>query len=421
MIENHKRLRYNTLALATVQVANFAFPLVTLPYLTRTLGVDGFGKVTFVQVVMSFACLFIDYGFSWSATREISEIRHDRAKIASLFANNWSAQWLLAAITIFVLSIGVTTLSALQPDAHLFIAGFLILIGAVIFPLWLLQGLEHMKEVAIIQVVARLILLPFLFVMVRGPEDVLVAILIQSGGMCLAGAISLLWIITNRVIDFQWPERQGVKHALLHGGRVFVSRLLISIYTSLIPLILGVVSGVSALSFFNLADKARGAAQAVLSPLSQALYPRMSFLFCHDRKSAIILLKRSGLILLSGASLLSLMLWMGADQIINLLGGGGYADAVIVLKWLAPVPFFIAVSNLFGVQVLLANGETRLINSTASIVGLVVLILVYPMTARYSAQGAAALNLMAEISVAFVYAFAVTKRKGWNKCLNQPQ
>lgn len=412
---NLPRLRHNIAALGVLQIANFLIPLVTLPYLTRTLGVEAFGKVAFVQVVMAFACLFVDYGFSWSATREISAIRHDRAKVAALFSSNWAAQWLIATLTIVILSIGLTFNATLQSDAALFLAGFLNLIGAVLFPLWLLQGLERMREVAVIQVVARVALLPLLFVTVNGPDDALFAVLIQAGGICLAGLISLFWIAANSVIDFRYPRSHDVKDALLRGGKVFLSRLVISLYTTLVPLVLGAVAGVSALSFFNLADKARGAAQAILSPLSQALYPRMSHLFHHDRGAAIRLLKQSGLIALSGAAALSLTLWIGADLIIQLLGGEGYAEAVDVLCWLSPVPFFIAVSNLFGVQVLMANGKTRLINFTASLVGLSVLTLVYPLTTTYAAQGAAALVLAAEITVACVYAVAVFKTEVWRR------
>ncbi len=411
----HHRLRYNVLALGAIQVANFAIPLITLPYLTRTLGLEVYGKVVFVHVVMAFACIFADYGFSWSATREISAVRHDRARVASLFSGNWAAQWLLVAITILVLSVLLTLPTALQADAPLFVAGFVSLIGFVLFPLWLLQGLERIKEVAIIQVAARLATVPLLFIMVNCPNDALLAVLIQGCGMVLAGLISLAWIAKNRVIDFQRPQSKHVWESLANGGKAFLSRLVISLYTTLVPLILGAVAGVTALSFYTVADKAKSATVAVLSPLSQALYPRMSHLFSHDRAGAIRLLKRSGIIALCCASILSLTLWLAADVFIHFLGGPSYYEAVNVLRWLAPVPFCIAVSNLFGVQVLLANGETRLINITASLVGLTVLILVYPVTATYSAQGAAALTLMAEITVACVYAFAVIRRETWGK------
>ena len=102
MTNNSNRLLNNVMALGTIQLVNFIIPLITLPYLTRTLGVEMFGKIAFVQVVMTFASLFTDFGFSWSATREIAAVRHDRAKVAIIFSANWAAQWLLVTIIITI-------------------------------------------------------------------------------------------------------------------------------------------------------------------------------------------------------------------------------------------------------------------------------------------------------------------------------
>jgi O-antigen/teichoic acid export membrane protein len=183
-----------------------------------------------------------------------------------------------------------------------------------------------------------------------------------------------------------------------------------------VPLILGWLAGPVVLASFVLADKVRSAAQSLLMPMSQALYPRMSHLFSHDHAGAIALLKRSGMISLCIATITSLTLWFGADLVIHLLGGPGFAEAVNVLRWLAPAPIFIAVSNLFGVQVLLACGKTRIINITTSLIGLTVLALVYPVIEKYAVQGAAALILLAEITVACVFVIVVLNNKNkWSK------
>src|ERR1700691_2907305 len=86
------RLRHNIAALGTLQAANYLVPLITLPFLARVLGVEVFGKVAFVQVLMTFFIVVSDYGFSWSATLQIASHRANRESVTSIFTATWAAQ-----------------------------------------------------------------------------------------------------------------------------------------------------------------------------------------------------------------------------------------------------------------------------------------------------------------------------------------
>jgi PST family polysaccharide transporter len=59
-VANTRRLRHNIASLSALQAAHLLVPLVTLPYLTRVLGADGFGAVAFVQAVMTYLIFVTD-------------------------------------------------------------------------------------------------------------------------------------------------------------------------------------------------------------------------------------------------------------------------------------------------------------------------------------------------------------------------
>lgn len=398
------RLRHSIAALGALQAANYLIPLVTLPYLTRVLGVEAFGKYALVLAVMAYFVLLTDYGFSWSATRQIAANRDDHRVVSSIFSSTWSAQWLLALLSALMLVATVTAMPVLQEDATLYLVGFTLVIGNVFLPLWLLQGLERMREVAIIQVTGRIATLPPLFFLVKDSQDVVWAIALAGAGPALAGVLSLYWISHNRLVQWKKPDMFSALAALREGRPLFQSKISISLYTTLTPLVLGAISGTTAVGYFTLADRIRRAAQAMLEPISQAMYPRLSHLYIGDRCAAQSMIRRSAVIIIgiSGAS--SLFVWVMADWLVLLLGGAEFSPAALVLRWLAPLPFIMGLSNILGVQIMLPSGLNRPFNGIVHAAAIFSLLIVLPLVYWKAAEGAAIATLLSETFVAIAMA-----------------
>lgn len=410
------RLRQNIAALGALQIANYLIPLATLPYLTRVLGVKAFGEVAFVLAVMAYFVLLTDYGFTWSATRQIAAHRDDHHFVSSVFSATWSAQWLLALISGLILIVAVATIPLLRQDALLYLIGFSLVIGNVFLPIWLLQGLERMREVAIIQVTGRLFALPPLFMLVKSPQDAIWAIALTGAGPLIAGLLTLYWIGKKRLILWQRPNWAQTINALRDGGPLFLSRVSVSLYTIITPLALGAISGHIAVGYFSLADRTMRAAQGLLAPISQSLFPRMAYLYKHDSFAAHHLLKRSTFVIIGLAGAASLFIWTAADLIILLLGGEEFAPAATTLRWLAFLPLIVGLSNIFGVQIMLPNGLNFLFNGILGTAAVFSLLIIVPLIYWKAAEGAAIASLLTEMFVtitmtAFIYKHGYHKAK----------
>lgn len=65
----------NFMWLSALQVAGYVFPLITMPYLARIIGVEGFGKIAFASAIMVWIQTIADWGFNLTATRDVAQNR----------------------------------------------------------------------------------------------------------------------------------------------------------------------------------------------------------------------------------------------------------------------------------------------------------------------------------------------------------
>src|SRR5690554_4491222 len=90
--------------LSLLQVAGYIFPLITMPYLARVIGVEGFGKIAFASAVVVWFQTVADWGFNYTATRDVAKNRDNKEKVSEIFSNVlWARCFLM--ITSFLLLI----------------------------------------------------------------------------------------------------------------------------------------------------------------------------------------------------------------------------------------------------------------------------------------------------------------------------
>lgn len=391
------KLFSNIFALGSVQLLGNFVSLFTLPYLARVFGSEGFGIYSLVQLVMAYLALIIEYGFLWHGTRLISSLRNDREQLSEAFISIWAAQWLLALAAAMILAGMVRFLPILQDKGGLCLIGFTFVLGYLLTPHWLYQGLEQMRPIAIIEASGRLAALPLFFILVKGPGDVAVGLGVLGFCQLFPGFLALWWMHRERMVEWQRPRLLPVLGALKAGGGYFFSKLSVHLYGLLIPLILGSLVGTVAVGYFNLANKVRMVAQTVLQPVSQALLPRMSHLYANDRSAADRLLRRAMLLVFVFAMPLSLVIFLNASLIVVLLGGQEFAPAAGIMRWMAFIPLFFAFSDIFGVQVMIPNALGRQFNLIVAMVTGGSLLFINPVITWNGSYGAAMLMFFVEL------------------------
>lgn len=70
--KEYRRVFENFCSTPVLNIANYIFPIILIPYLTMVLGVEKYGIYIYAYTIMNYFTLFVSYGFEYSCI--VSEI-----------------------------------------------------------------------------------------------------------------------------------------------------------------------------------------------------------------------------------------------------------------------------------------------------------------------------------------------------------
>lgn len=405
--EEYRVLAENFLSLSTLQVLVYIIPFITLPYLTRVLGVYNYGLVNFAIAFNTYFIIITDYGFNLSAVREISVNREDPHRVSEIFSSVMLIKGILATLSFCILLLVILNIPRFSINWQVYIFAFGLVIGNVIFPTWFYQGMERMKYITVLNVLTNLIFLAAIFIFIRRPSDYLYVPLLQSMGTLTAGVISQ-WIIRTRFnVRFHLPPLRTVYETFRDSTQFFLSRVSVSIYTSSNSFFLGLFAGNTAVGYYSAAEKLYTAAQGLYSPLMQVTYPYMAK--TRNRAFHRKVLRYSLILntILCGGIILF------APTIIGILFGPQYMPSVNVLRLLAVALMVVIPSILLGYPFLAVLGQQRYANGSVIIGSIVHLIMLLAVSAFMNIYIVACLVIITETIVLAIRVYGIKKHDLW--------
>lgn len=269
-------LTENVLANVSLQAVNYLLPLITLPYLTRILGVENFGLLCFATAFISYFITLVDFGFGLSAAREISINRNDKEIVSEVFSSVIILKLALILACYSIIIIMSLYIDKVQENFILFNFTFLMVIGNAIFPVWFFQGIEKMKYATALNILAKLSFVVLLFLLIKKPSDYVYVPLLISLGYIIAGLIGLYISIKKFKVKLFIPKINILWQQFKYSSVFFLSTASYVIKSSTNTFTLGFVSTNTNLGYYSAADKISVAIGQICAPLSSALYPYMA-------------------------------------------------------------------------------------------------------------------------------------------------
>ncbi|MBW1778605.1 MAG: flippase [Deltaproteobacteria bacterium] len=402
-------LKKNIVSLFILQGANYLLPLVTVPYLVRVLGPEHFGRIAFAQAFVQYFMVLTDYGFNLSATRSVALVRDNPTKLSNLFSAVMIVKTMLMALGFGLMLLIVWIFPGFSKDWTLYVLVYLKILGSVLFPIWLFQGLEQMRHITMLTILASTIIVVSVFTLVHQQSDYHTAAALNSSGMVIAGLFSLAVIPRLIKVRLNWPGLAQLRQVVSDGWHVFLSTAAISLYTSSNVFFLGLLTNPTAVGYFAASEKLIKAVQGFISPVSQAVYPHVATLSATSHDAALAFIGK--LLRLQGAATfaLSLLLFFFASPVVYLLLGIQFQDSVCLIEWMAALPFVVGLSNVFGIQTMLNFDMKQNFSRILITCSLINIALIIPLAYWMGAQGAAISVLLTEIIVTGFMAFALAQ------------
>ncbi|WP_186292771.1 flippase [Mucilaginibacter corticis] len=384
------------------------FPLITFPYVTRTLSSDGLGSYFFYDAFTQYLILFSAVGIPFYGIREISKLKIDEPSRSKLVVELLTIQVSLALLFSIILVGAYLLIPGLNGDFKMIKISCLNLIGSSFLMEWFYQGIEKFTYITVRSLIIRSLCVLGIICLVKHAGDNDIYYLLLTLAVIANALLNFIYYLKNYHHPYtgQLELKRHVKSLLI----LFSINVSVSVYAVIDTIILKFLTSNVDVSYYNVPFKLVKIYWTLMNAVGLVLIPRIAAYFSkNDMQSVRSALEKSlNVVLLLGLPF-SFFCIMFAGDIINVVAGPKYVLAVPALRLLSFIPFIIAVCNVFGAQFLLPAGKEKKILH-ATLVGLAIsLALNFLLIPHFRFMGTAIASVTAETAVCVYIVAAAVK------------
>jgi PST family polysaccharide transporter len=396
-------------ALYGIHLAGYLLPLALIPFLARTLGPDGWGRLALAQALTGFLAVLVEYGFHLSATREVARLRDDIGARSELIAGVVGGKSLLALCGFGIAVATAIWIPALGEQPRLVVMATLAGLAQAYSVVWYFQGMGRLREAAFVELSCKLLGAGLIFLFIREPSDVWKVPGIQAAATLLSlGILASIVFRENRIVA---PTLATALNRLNRGWSIFLLRGATTLYTTGNAFLLGIFVTPQFVGYFAGAEKTSRACTSLLQPMSLVLYPRLSRLTQTSRREAEDLIRWSLWTMGLAGILIATGLAVAAPLIVSLVFGQGYQPTVPALRLLALLAPLSAISNVLGMQWMLPLGLERPYNTLVIGAGLLNILLGSLLAPQFAHMGMATAVVVSEASITAGILVVLSRRR----------
>lgn len=391
-----KSLKHNFIMYFIRTFFNLGFGIIIFPLVGRKLGAENLGKIQYVESIVAYFLLFINFGIDNYGKREVALYRENEEKLKEIVSE-------LLMILIINTFIGISfyfilTLFYIKDTIIkniLLIFSVNILLNCINLE-WFFIGRENQTYITKRNLFLKIISAFLIIVLIKNKKDIYI-----YSGILVFSLVSMNLFNFYNIKDYVNIKKINVNNLKKHFNTLFYfffSVLALSLAYNLDSIMIMKMKGSTELGLYSIASKLGKLPITFITAISSVTYPRIcNFLQNNKKNEYIELEKRIFNILLIFSIPASFGMFILSKDIIILFGGKEYIKAIPILQVYSFLILIMSMGVYTGSLTLLANKKEKIVTMALVIASILNVLFNLIMIPYIGAVGAALATLLIEI------------------------
>lgn len=387
-----KNVTYNII----YQILILIIPLITAPYLSRVVGAKGVGIYSYTYSIVYYFMLLCLLGVNNYGNRLIAKVRDDKEKLSKTFFGVYLFQLFMGIIMLIVYIIYLLCVNNEYKTIALIQSIYIL--SAMVDINWFFFGLEEFKATITRNTLLKISNVILIFIFVKNNSDLWKYVLIMSG-MTLLSQIALWGFLKNKICFVKITLKDITKH-IKPNLILFIPVIATSLYKLMDKIMLGSMSSVVEVGYYENAEKIINIPTAIITALGTVMLPRISNIMSKGKKDKV-----NSYVCKS----ISFVIFMSMAMSLGLIGigynfapmyfGNEFQKTGILIMLLAITLPFVAFANVIRTEYLIPAEKDRIYIESVILGAIINLIFNIIFIPRLQSVGACIGTILAEITV----------------------
>ncbi len=388
------------------QISLVILPLITSPYLSRTVGSEGLGNYSYSYSVAYYFFLIGMLGINNYGNRNIAAIRDDSVKLDYTFSRIYYFQLIISGLSTVLYVFYCIFLC--KADPALAFAQTFYVVSSVLNINWFFFGIEEFKVTVVRKTVIKVITSICVFVFIKSPEQILLYTLILAGAE-FVGEI-YLWFYLPKYVHFRKVSLKDIFRGSKEIVILFIPIVATSIYRYMDKIMIGQLLTMRGVGQYDYAEKIIMVCLGCMTALGTVMLPKMSNLIAnHKNEEVMINLTNSMQFAMMMGFAIAFGLAAVGYRFAVLYYGTSYRECGEALTLLSVTVIPIAWANVLRTQYLIPSAKDKEYVLSVVVGAALNFVINFTLIPQLGLKGAIVGTITAEYSAAILQTIQVRK------------